>query len=179
MATAMSAPLPPPAPSSSSSSSSAWLEWAAEYTKAAQAEYRPPPEWAARVAAAAAAAGEGADVPWSAGLAEVLARALLSGAPAAAAWKYAEAALAARLASPALLLALLSTRYGPGLPARLAVAAVCLLVCVWSVVRGRVVGSEWRMRVRSVLSCPESRTNPFDFQYTQAFFSSLLFMIST
>ncbi|CAN6197275.1 unnamed protein product [Urochloa humidicola] len=107
---AMSAP--PPA-------SAAWLEWAAEYTKAAQAESRPPPEWAARVAAAAAAAGDGGgDVPWSAGLAEVLARALLSGgsggAPAAAAaWKYAEAALAARLASPALLLALLSTRVIP------------------------------------------------------------------
>nr|CAB3452351.1 unnamed protein product [Digitaria exilis] len=94
--------------------SSAWLEWAAEYTKAAQAECRPPPEWAARVSAAA---GDGGDVPWSAGLAEVLARALLSGAgggaPAAAAWKYAEAALAARLASPALLLALLSTRIIP------------------------------------------------------------------
>ncbi|CAD6220630.1 unnamed protein product [Miscanthus lutarioriparius] len=100
-------------------SSAAWLEWAAEYTKAAQAEARPPPEWAARVAAAAAA-GESGDVPCSAGLAEVLARALLSGgggggaAPAAAAaWKYAEAALAARLASPALLLALLSTRVIP------------------------------------------------------------------
>ncbi|KAL6839030.1 hypothetical protein ACP4OV_031084 [Aristida adscensionis] len=97
--------------------SSAWVEWAAEYTKAAQAEGRPPPEWAARVASAAAAgAGEAADAPpWSAGLAGVLARELLSGgphggAPAAAAWKYAEAALAARLASPALLLALLSTR---------------------------------------------------------------------
>ncbi|KAL6639546.1 hypothetical protein ACP70R_023276 [Stipagrostis hirtigluma subsp. patula] len=100
----MTAPPPP---------SSAWVEWAGEYTKAAQAEALPPQEWAARVAAAAAAAGEAADVPWSAGLAEVLARALLSGdggAPAAAAWKYAEAALAARLASPALLLALLSTR---------------------------------------------------------------------
>ncbi|KAF8731892.1 hypothetical protein HU200_015837 [Digitaria exilis] len=102
-----------------SPSSSGWLEWAAEYTKAAQAECRPPPEWAARVAAAAAAAGEGRDVPWSAGLAEVLARALLAGAgggapaAAAAAWKYGEAALAARLASPALLLALLSTRVIP------------------------------------------------------------------
>jgi len=123
---AMSAPLP---------SSAAWLEWAAEYTKAAQAEARPPLEWAARVAAAAAAAaGETGDVPWSAGLAEVLARALLSGgggaAPAAAAaWKYAEAALAARLASPALLLALLSTRYGP---VRCFVAAAA---CVVSLVR--------------------------------------------
>uniref|UniRef100_K3ZQ37 Mediator of RNA polymerase II transcription subunit 33A n=1 Tax=Setaria italica TaxID=4555 RepID=K3ZQ37_SETIT len=116
---AMSAPPPAPSPSSSSS---AWLEWAAEYTKAAQAESRPPPEWAARVAAAAAAgaAGESTDVPWSAGLAEVLAQPLLSGvgggggAPAAAAaWKYAEAALASRLASPALLLALLSTRVIP------------------------------------------------------------------
>ncbi|XP_039793952.1 mediator of RNA polymerase II transcription subunit 33A-like [Panicum virgatum] len=104
----------PPLPASSSSP--AWLEWAAEYTKAAQAESRSPPEWAARVAAASAA-GESGDVPWSAGLAEVLARALLSGggepAAAAAAWKYAEAALAARLASPALLLALLSTRVIP------------------------------------------------------------------
>ncbi|PWZ38467.1 Mediator of RNA polymerase II transcription subunit 33B [Zea mays] len=100
----MATSAPPP-------SSAPWLEWAAEYTKAAQAEARPPPEWAARVAAAAAAAGESEDVPWSAGLAEVLARALFSGGgPAAAAWKYAEAALAARLASPALLLALLSTR---------------------------------------------------------------------
>ena len=120
---AMSAPPP---------SSAAWLEWAAEYTKAAQAEARPPPEWAARVAAAAAA-GESGDVPCSAGLAEVLARALLSGggaAPgAAAAWKYAEAALAARLASPALLLALLSTRYGP---VRCFVAAAA---CVVSLVR--------------------------------------------
>nr|ACG26559.1 hypothetical protein [Zea mays] len=110
----MATSAPPP-------SSAPWLEWAAEYTKAAQAEARPPPEWAARVAAAAAAAGESEDVPWSAGLAEVLARALFPGgggggggaAPAAAAWKYAEAALAARLASPALLLALLSTRVIP------------------------------------------------------------------
>lgn len=135
---AMSAPPPP---------SEAWLEWAAEYTKAAQAEARPPPEWAARVAAAAAVAGESGDVPWSAGLAEVLARALLSGggggaAPAAAAWKYAEAALAARLASPALLLALLSTRYGP-VPRPRFVVAACVSRCgPW-----RVVGSDWRMRV--------------------------------
>ncbi|GJN24886.1 hypothetical protein PR202_gb12657 [Eleusine coracana subsp. coracana] len=98
----------------SSSSSSGWIDWDAEYTKAAQAEARPPPEWAARVAAAAAsaAAGETGDVPWSAGLAEVLAGALLSGGGAAA-WKYAEAALAARLASPALLIALLSTSIIP------------------------------------------------------------------
>ncbi|XP_062187025.1 mediator of RNA polymerase II transcription subunit 33A-like isoform X1 [Phragmites australis] len=96
-------------------SSSAWVKWAAEYTKAAQAQARPPPEWAARVAAASEA-GESGDVPWSAGLAEVLARALLSGdggAPAAAAWKYADAALSARLASPALLIVLLSTRVIP------------------------------------------------------------------
>ncbi|XP_062188994.1 mediator of RNA polymerase II transcription subunit 33A-like [Phragmites australis] len=96
-------------------SSSAWVEWAAEYTKAAQAEARPPPEWAARVASAARESG--VDVLWSAGLAEVLARVLLpgdggggGGASAAAGWKYAEAALAARLASPSLLVALLSTR---------------------------------------------------------------------
>jgi len=135
-AMAMSAPPP-----------SAWLEWAAEYTKAAQAEARPPPEWAARVAAAAAA-GESGDVPCSAGLAEVLARALLSGggggsggaAPAAAAaWKYAEAALAARLASPALLLALLSTRYGPvrsGPVLRFVAAAPCVVSLVCSVAGG-------------------------------------------
>ena len=95
------------------STSSAWVEWATEYTKAAQADARPPNEWAARVAAAAAAAGE--DVQFSVGLTEMLARVLLSGgssgASPAAAWKYAEAALAARLASPALLLALLSSRY--------------------------------------------------------------------
>jgi hypothetical protein len=97
------------------SASPAWVEWAAEYTKAAQADARPPSEWAARVAAAAAAAGESEDARFSAGLAEMLARVLLSGgssgAAPAAAWKYAEAALAARLASPALLLALLSSRY--------------------------------------------------------------------
>ncbi|WVZ62432.1 LOW QUALITY PROTEIN: hypothetical protein U9M48_012186 [Paspalum notatum var. saurae] len=112
----MSSALPP-----SSSSPSPWLEWAAEYTKAAQAESRPPPEWAARVAAAAA--GESGDVPWSAGLAEVLARALLLPVPGGGGGRrlrrpgrrrrYAEAALAARLASPALLLALLSTRVIP------------------------------------------------------------------
>jgi hypothetical protein len=93
--------------------SSAWVQWAAEYTKAAQADALPPNEWAARVAAAA---GEREDVHFSAGLAEMLARLLLSGgssgAAPAAAWKYAEAALAARLASPALLLALLSSRCG-------------------------------------------------------------------
>jgi hypothetical protein len=51
-------------------------------------------------------------MPWSAGLAEILAGELLSeDGGGAAAWKYAEAALAARLASPALLIALLSTRY--------------------------------------------------------------------
>ena len=124
----------PPLPASSSSP--AWLEWAAEYTKAAQAESRSPPEWAARVAAASAA-GESGDVPWSAGLAEVLARALLSGGGggAPAAWKYAEAAFAARLASPALLLAILSTRYGPAA----ALAAACVsggVIRPW-----RVVGS--------------------------------------
>jgi hypothetical protein len=92
------------------SSANKWLDWAAEYTKAARAEARPPPEWAARVAAASAAAA--GDMPWSAGLAEILAGALLSeDGGGAAAWKYAEAALAARLASPALLIALLSTRY--------------------------------------------------------------------
>lgn len=100
---------------STAPSPSAWLDWAAEYTKAAQAEARPPPEWAARVAAASAGEG-GGDVPWSAGLAEMLAGALLSGGGAAA-WKYAEAALAARLASPPLLIALLSTRYVPETPA--------------------------------------------------------------
>lgn len=95
--------------------SSPWVEWTGEYTKAAQAEALPPNEWAARVATAAAAAGERGDVQFSAGLAEMLARVLLSGessgAAPAAAWKYAEAALAARLASPALLLTLLSSRY--------------------------------------------------------------------
>ncbi|KAG2632819.1 hypothetical protein PVAP13_2NG126403 [Panicum virgatum] len=129
----------PPLPASSSSP--AWLEWAAEYTKAAQAESRSPPEWAARVAAASAA-GESGDVPWSAGLAEVLARALLSGggepAAAAAAWKYAEAALAARLASPALLLALLSTRYGH--PAHRWWRLVSPLV--WSVAGGGIGNGE-------------------------------------
>ncbi|KAK1681353.1 hypothetical protein QYE76_042201 [Lolium multiflorum] len=101
------------------STSSAWLQWAAEYTKAAQADALPPNEWAARVAAAA---GEMEDVPFSAGLAEMLARLLLSGgssgAAPGAAWKYAEAALAARLASPALLLALLSSRVIPQRAAR-------------------------------------------------------------
>ncbi|XP_071682367.1 mediator of RNA polymerase II transcription subunit 33A isoform X2 [Lolium perenne] len=99
--------------------SSAWVQWAAEYTKAAQADALPPNEWAARVAAAA---GEREDVHFSAGLAEMLARLLLSGgssgAAPAAAWKYAEAALAARLASPALLLALLSSRVIPQRAAR-------------------------------------------------------------
>jgi hypothetical protein len=90
------------------SAAAAWVDWAAEYTKAAQAESRPPAEWAARVASVVAAAG---DAPWSPGLAEMLARALLYGGGGAA-WKYAEAALAAGLASPALLLAILSTRYG-------------------------------------------------------------------
>lgn len=131
----MATSAPPP-------SSAPWLEWAAEYTKAAQAEARPPPEWAARVAAAAAAAGESEDVPWSAGLAEVLARALFPGgggggggaAPAAAAWKYAEAALAARLASPALLLALLSTRCGPVLRG----VGLCVVSLAWSVAVGRI-----------------------------------------
>lgn len=124
----MATSAPPP-------SSAPWLEWAAEYTKAAQAEARPPPEWAARVAAAAAAAGESEDVPWSAGLAEVLARALFSGGgPAAAAWKYAEAALAARLASPALLLALLSTRCGPVLRG----VGLCVVSLAWSVAVGRI-----------------------------------------
>uniref|UniRef100_A0A0E0AH84 Mediator of RNA polymerase II transcription subunit 33A n=1 Tax=Oryza glumipatula TaxID=40148 RepID=A0A0E0AH84_9ORYZ len=91
------------------SAAAAWVDWAAEYTKAAQAESRPPAEWAARVASVVAAAG---DAPWSPGLAEMLARALLYGGGGAA-WKYAEAALAAGLASPALLLAILSTRVIP------------------------------------------------------------------
>ncbi|XBI91340.1 hypothetical protein VPH35_028682 [Triticum aestivum] len=102
--------------------SSPWVEWTGEYTKAAQAEALPPNEWAARVATAAAAAGERGDVQFSAGLAEMLARVLLSGessgAAPAAAWKYAEAALAARLASPALLLTLLSSRVIPQRVAR-------------------------------------------------------------
>ena len=59
--------------------SSPWVEWTGEYTKAAQAEALPPNEWAARVATAAAAAGERGDVQFSAGLAEMLARVLLSG----------------------------------------------------------------------------------------------------
>uniref|UniRef100_A0ACD6AK03 Uncharacterized protein n=1 Tax=Avena sativa TaxID=4498 RepID=A0ACD6AK03_AVESA len=104
------------------SKSSALVEWAAEYTKEAQLDARPPNEWAARVAAAAAAAGEREDVQFSVGLAEMLARVLLSGggsgAAPATAWKYAEAALAARLASPALLLALLSSRVIPQRVAR-------------------------------------------------------------
>ncbi|XP_044965855.1 mediator of RNA polymerase II transcription subunit 33A isoform X2 [Hordeum vulgare subsp. vulgare] len=102
--------------------SSPWVEWAGEYTKAAQAEALPPNEWAARVATAAAVAGERGDVQFSAGLAEMLARVLLSGqissAAPTAAWKYAEAALAARLASPALLLAILSSRVIPQRVAR-------------------------------------------------------------
>lgn len=115
-----------------SSAAAAWVDWAAEYTKAAQAESRPPAEWAARVASVVAAAG---DAPWSPGLAEMLARALLyggGGGGGGAAWKYAEAALAAGLASPALLLAILSTRYGrrgaplPSIPLARARSGVCV-----------------------------------------------------
>jgi hypothetical protein len=118
------------------SSSDKWMDWAAECTKAAQAEARSPPEWAA--------AGS---VPWSAGLAETLAGALLSeSGGGAAAWKYAEAALAARLASPPLLIALLSTRY------------VRLRPGTWWDGRfralRRVVGRERRMGVREPGAVP-------------------------
>ncbi|GJN09910.1 hypothetical protein PR202_ga27964 [Eleusine coracana subsp. coracana] len=146
-----------------SSSSSGWLDWAAEYTKAAQAEARPPPEWAARVAAAAAsaAAGETGDVPWSAGLAEVLAGALLSGGGAAA-WKYAEAALVARLASPALLIALSSP-----------LGTASWLTRCWRPrfpALRRVAGWERRMRVRDPgVVCANARSVTDDVVHPKKF----------
>lgn len=91
------------------SSSSSWRDELAEYTKSAQEKGLDPAAWAMHLSSALASAG--APLP-SPELSEVLASHLCwKNCHVPLAWKYADKALSANLASPILLLAFLSSRY--------------------------------------------------------------------